>query len=158
MKLQFSNIIFSYCQVLPSTDPLDQPNLNVVDYINSLFPTEQSLSNIDDTVNQMELKIHDIDKEIRSVVHGQTNVGQDGRAALEDAQKVIRQLFVQIKDIKDKAEQSEDVVKEITRDIKQLDFAKRNLTASITALNHLHMLVEGVDNLKYVSLNIKSII
>lgn len=125
----------------------------MVDYINSLFPTEQSLSNIDDTVNQMELKIYDIDKEIRSVVHGQTNVGQDGRAALEDAQKVIRQLFVQIKDIKDKAEQSEEVVKEITRDIKQLDFAKRNLTASITALNHLHMLVEGVDNLKYISHN-----
>ncbi|XP_076231687.1 vacuolar protein sorting 53 isoform X1 [Calliopsis andreniformis] len=138
-------------QVLPSTDPLDQPNFNVVDYINSLFPTEQSLSNIDDVVNKMELKIRTIDKEIRSVVRGQTNVGQDGRAALEDAQKVIKQLFVHIKDIKDKAEQSEEVVKEITRDIKQLDFAKRNLTASITALNHLHMLVEGVDTLKVLT-------
>ncbi|XP_043510137.1 vacuolar protein sorting-associated protein 53 homolog isoform X1 [Frieseomelitta varia] len=138
-------------QVLPSTDPLDQSNFNVVDYINSLFPTEQSLSNIDDVVNNMELKIRNIDKEIRSVVRGQTNVGQDGRAALEDAQKVIKQLFVHIKDIKDKAEQSEEVVKEITRDIKQLDFAKRNLTASITALNHLHMLVEGVDTLKVLT-------
>ncbi|XP_015586668.1 vacuolar protein sorting-associated protein 53 homolog [Cephus cinctus] len=135
-------------QVLPSNDPLDQPNFNAVDYINSLFPTEQSLSNIDDVVSQMEFKICCIDKEIRSVVHGQTNVGQDGRAALEDAQKVIRQLFVHIKDIKDKAEQSEETVKEITRDIKQLDFAKRNLTASITALNHLHMLVDLVDNLR----------
>ncbi|EZA62262.1 vacuolar protein sorting-associated protein 53 homolog [Ooceraea biroi] len=138
-------------QVLPSNDPLDQPNFNVVDYINSLFPTEQSLSNIDDVVNEMELKIRTIDKEIRSVVRGQTNVGQDGRAALEDAQKVIRQLFVHIKDIKDKAEQSEEVVKEITRDIKQLDFAKRNLTTSMTALNHLHMLVEGVDTLKVLT-------
>ncbi|XP_031839053.1 vacuolar protein sorting 53 [Nomia melanderi] len=138
-------------QVLPSTDPLDQPNFNVVDYINSLFPTEQSLSNIDDVVNNMELKIRNIDKEIRSVVRGQTNVGQDGRAALENAQKVIKQLFVHIKDIKDKAEQSEEVVKEITRDIKQMDFAKRNLTASITALNHLHMLVEGVDTLKVLT-------
>ncbi|XP_017892761.1 vacuolar protein sorting-associated protein 53 homolog isoform X2 [Ceratina calcarata] len=138
-------------QVLPSTDPLDQPNFNVVDYVNSLFPTEQSLSNIDDVVNNMEFKIRTIDKEIRSVVRGQTNVGQDGRAALEDAQKVIKQLFVHIKDIKDKAEQSEEVVKEITRDIKQLDFAKRNLTASITALNHLHMLVEGVDTLKVLT-------
>lgn len=130
----------------------------MVDYINSLFPTEQSLSNIDDVVNDMQLKIHNIDKDIRSVVRGQTNVGQDGRAALEDAQKVIRQLFVHIKDIKDKAEQSEEVVKEITRDIKQLDFAKRNLTASITALNHLHMLVEGVDTLKYILHDVKNII
>lgn len=132
------------------TDPLDQPNFNVVDYINQLFPSEQSLSNIDEMVNKIENEIHTIDKDIRSVVRGQTNVGQDGRAALEDAQKVIKHLFVHIKDIKDKAEQSEEVVKEITRDIKQLDFAKKNLTASITTLNHLHMLVEGVDNLKYI--------
>ncbi|XP_033212020.1 vacuolar protein sorting-associated protein 53 homolog isoform X2 [Belonocnema kinseyi] len=138
-------------QVLPSNDPLDQPNFNTVDYINSLFPTEQSLSNIDDVVSKMEYKICSIDKEIRTVVRGQTNVGQDGRAALEDAQKVIKQLFVHIKDIKDKAEQSEETVKEITRDIKQLDFAKRNLTASITALNHLHILVGGVDNLKILT-------
>ena len=39
-------------------------------------------------------------------------------------------------------------VKEITRDIKQLDHAKRNLTTSITTLNHLHMLVGGVDSLE----------
>jgi len=41
-------------------------------------------------------------------------------------------------------------VKEITRDIKQLDHAKKNLTSSITTLNHLHMLVGGVDSLTYV--------
>ena len=39
-------------------------------------------------------------------------------------------------------------VKEITRDIKQLDYAKRHLTNSITTLNHLHMLVGGVENLQ----------
>jgi hypothetical protein len=39
------------------------------------------------------------------------------------------------------------VFQEITRDIKSLDHAKRNLTMSITTLNHLHMLVGGVDSL-----------
>jgi hypothetical protein len=39
------------------------------------------------------------------------------------------------------------MVKEITRDIKQLDSAKNNLTSAITTLNHLHMLVGGVENL-----------
>nr|CAD7575517.1 unnamed protein product [Timema californicum] len=133
--------------VLPSDDPLDQPDFNSVDYINSIFPTEQSLSSIDDVLNGMECKIHSIDNEIRMVVRGQTNVDQDGRAALEEAQHVISELFVHIHDIKVKAEQSEEMVKEITRDIKQLDCAKRNLTASITTLNHLHMLVGGVDSL-----------
>lgn len=135
-------------QVFPSNDPLDQPDFNPVDYINTLFPTEQSLSNIDDVINKMEQEIHHIDKDIRVIVRGQTNNSQDGKAALENAQKAMRQLFVQIKDIKSKAEQSEETVKEITRDIKQLDFAKKNLTASITTLNHLHMLVDGVETLK----------
>ncbi|XP_066281087.1 vacuolar protein sorting-associated protein 53 homolog isoform X1 [Branchiostoma lanceolatum] len=134
-------------QVLPSNDPLDRPDFNPVEYINTLFPTEQSLANIDEVVNRIRLKIRRLDDDIRGVVRGQTNVSQDGQAALEEAQKAIQQLFERIKDIKDKAEKSEEMVKEITRDIKQLDHAKRHLTSSITTLNHLHMLVGGVDSL-----------
>nr|XP_024645458.1 LOW QUALITY PROTEIN: vacuolar protein sorting-associated protein 53 homolog [Macaca nemestrina] len=107
-----------------------------------------SLANIDEVVNKIRLKIRRLDDNIRTVVRGQTNVGQDGRQALEEAQKAIQQLFGKIKDIKDKAEKSEQMVKEITRDIKQLDHAKRHLTTSITTLNHLHMLAGGVDSLE----------
>uniref|UniRef100_A0A665UJH7 Vacuolar protein sorting-associated protein 53 homolog n=1 Tax=Echeneis naucrates TaxID=173247 RepID=A0A665UJH7_ECHNA len=96
-------------QVFPSEDPLDRAEFNAVEYINTLFPTEQ---------------------------------------ALEEAQIAIQLLFGKIKDIKDKAEKSEQMVKEITRDIKQLDHAKRHLTTSITTLNHLHMLAGGVDSLE----------
>ncbi|XP_061073023.1 vacuolar protein sorting-associated protein 53 homolog isoform X1 [Conger conger] len=135
-------------QVFPSQDPLDRADFNAVEYINTLFPTEQSLANIDDVVNKIRLKIRRLDDNIRTVVRGQTNVGQDGRQALEEAQKSIQQLFGKIKDIKDKAEKSEQMVKEITRDIKQLDHAKRHLTTSITTLNHLHMLAGGVDSLE----------
>ncbi|XP_077509398.1 vacuolar protein sorting 53 isoform X2 [Amblyomma americanum] len=138
-------------QVFPSTDPLDSPNFNPVDYINTLFPTEQSLSNVDEVIARMKTKIRRLDEQIRTVVRGQSNVGSDGRASLEEAQRSIHQLFLIIRDIKEKAEKSEHMVKEITRDIKQLDNAKRHLTASITTLNHLHMLVEGVDGLKKLS-------
>ncbi|KAJ0063451.1 hypothetical protein NL108_002704, partial [Boleophthalmus pectinirostris] len=134
--------------VFPSQDPLDRADFNAVEYINTLFPTEQSLANIDDVVNKIRLKIRRLDDNIRTVVRGQTNVGQDGRQALEEAQIAIQQLFGKIKDIKDKAEKSEQMVKEITRDIKQLDHAKRHLTTSITTLNHLHMLAGGVDSLE----------
>lgn len=66
-------------QVFPSQDPLDQADFNAVEYINTLFPTEQSLANIDDVVNKIRLKIRRLDDNIRTVVRGQTNVGQDGR-------------------------------------------------------------------------------
>ena len=47
-------------QVIPSTDPLDRPDFNAVDYINTLFPTEQSLANIDDVVNRIRVKIRSV--------------------------------------------------------------------------------------------------
>jgi len=51
-----------------------------------------------------------LDDDIRGVVRGQTNVGEDGREALEEAQRAIQDLFSKIKDIKDKAEKSEEMV------------------------------------------------
>uniref|UniRef100_F6RWV7 Vacuolar protein sorting-associated protein 53 homolog n=1 Tax=Xenopus tropicalis TaxID=8364 RepID=F6RWV7_XENTR len=87
-------------------------------------------------------------EELEAVLHLSPEVQQAIEQALEEAQKAIQQLFGKIKDIKDKAEKSEQMVKEITRDIKQLDHAKRHLTTSITTLNHLHMLAGGVDSLE----------
>lgn len=85
------------------------------------------------------------------MVRDQISASQEGSRALNDAQSVIKQLFIHIKDIKEHAEKSEEMVREITRDIKQLDCAKKNLTLAITTLNHLHMLVGGVDTLKLLT-------
>jgi glucosamine 6-phosphate synthetase-like amidotransferase/phosphosugar isomerase protein len=138
-------------QVLESDDPLTKPDFNGTDYINSLFPTEQSLNSnntIDDVIMKMQVEIQVIDENIRDVVRGVSTSGNEGKQALDEAKKTIQQLFTQISDIKTRAEVTEDVVKSITSDIKQLDCAKKNLTSAITTLNHLHMLVGGVEKLK----------
>ena len=49
--------IYYSCQVLSRDDPLDKADFNAVDYINTLFPSEQSLSNIDDVMSRMKEKI-----------------------------------------------------------------------------------------------------
>ncbi|XP_044764347.1 vacuolar protein sorting-associated protein 53 homolog isoform X2 [Coccinella septempunctata] len=138
-------------EVLQKKDPLDEKDFNTIDYINNLFPTEQSLSNIDEVVMKFENKIVTIDNEITTIIHGQVEASQEGKEALGEAQSVIKELFFHIKDIKEQAVKSEEMVREITRDIKQLDCAKRNLTLAITTLNHLQILVEGVDNLKVLT-------
>ncbi|KAG7162949.1 Vacuolar protein sorting-associated protein 53-like [Homarus americanus] len=135
-------------EILPSDDPFDAPDFNTVEYINTRFPAEQSLHHIDDVLEEMRLKITSTDDHIRTVVRSLTNVDQDGRTSLLNAQEAITELFLRFQDIKEKAGESEQRVKEITRDIKQLDTAKRNLTTSITTLNHLQMLVEGVQKLQ----------
>jgi len=43
--------------VLPSSDPLDQPDLDVVQHINQLFPTEQSLAGLDDTMADLTCQV-----------------------------------------------------------------------------------------------------
>ncbi len=135
-------------QILPSSDPLDDPDFSTVDYINRLFPTEQSLGQLDDVMADMRYKVQCVDDDIRRVVRAQTGAGGDAAEALAEAQTAILQLFSQIRDIKQKAGESEAMVRDITRDIKQLDTAKKNLTAAITTLNHLHMLVGGVTQLQ----------
>ena len=134
--------------LFPSADALEQADFNVVDYINTLFPNEQSLSNIDEVVANVETRISNLDHEIRTAVRRQTSAGVEGQQALEEAYVAIQELFAKIKNIKDRAEQSEQMVKTITRDIRQLDQAKRNLTQAITTHNHLHMLISGVETLQ----------
>ena len=34
-------------------DPLDAAEFSAIDYINEMFPTEQSLTNLDDTIGEM---------------------------------------------------------------------------------------------------------
>jgi hypothetical protein len=97
----------------------------------------------------MEVEISMIDDNIRKNIRGQEEYsGVEGKNALEEAKKTIQQLFSQITEIKSRAEVTEEIVKEITCDIKQLDNAKKNLTTAIKRLNHLHMLVGGIDALK----------
>ena len=38
--------------ILPNEDPLDKPDFDLVEYINELFPNEQSLSNIDEIIGR----------------------------------------------------------------------------------------------------------
>jgi hypothetical protein len=58
-------------QICPSDDPLDHPDFNEVDYINKLFPNEQSLTSIDDIINNVKSRISNVDEEIRKSLHEQ---------------------------------------------------------------------------------------
>lgn len=138
-------------RVLQSEDPLDKSDFNATEYINRLFPNEIALNGIDEIIEKMQVEVQVIDDNIRSVVRGVSTSGTEGKQALDEAKKTIQQLFSQIHDIKSRAEVTEEIVQNITSDIKQLDCAKKNLTSAITTLNHLHMLVDGVEKLKLLA-------
>ncbi|KAL6064374.1 Vacuolar protein sorting-associated protein 53 [Balamuthia mandrillaris] len=152
-------------EILPSNDPLDAPDFDPVDYINHMFPNEQSLVDVDKAISRLKLKINQTDETILREIRNQSNsssssshstslqasgagnIGED----LHQAKDSIQELFSKIHDIRRKAAESERMVQDICRDIKSLDFAKRHLTATITALKRLDMLVSSVDQLEVMS-------
>jgi hypothetical protein len=44
-------------EILPSDDPLDKADFDLIEYINELFPNEQSLSNVDEIIKKNKSRI-----------------------------------------------------------------------------------------------------
>jgi len=129
-------------------DPLDADNFNSVEYINRQFPNEASLGGLDDFVEKLKARQKHNDEDIRLAIRRQAATGRRARADLDEAKSAVRELFERIKAIKAKAEQSEELVSDVCRDIKSLDIAKRNLTLTVTALKRLVMLVTALEQLR----------
>uniref|UniRef100_T1H317 Vps53 N-terminal domain-containing protein n=1 Tax=Megaselia scalaris TaxID=36166 RepID=T1H317_MEGSC len=135
-------------EIVPASDEIDLPDFQLINYINQMFKTEQSLANIETTIDSMQTQVDLVQDNIRTLLKDQVLTSNEGDEALSESMRIIRQLFGEVTGIKTRAENTEEIVKEITRDIKQLDCAKTNLTTSITILNHLRMLVDGVETLQ----------
>nr|GLL23197.1 vacuolar protein sorting-associated protein 53 A isoform X1 [Ipomoea trifida]GMC77247.1 vacuolar protein sorting-associated protein 53 A [Ipomoea batatas] len=124
---------------------------NTLDYINQMFPTEASLSGVEPLMQKVHSEIRRVDAEILAAVRQQSNSGSKAREDLAAATQAVQELMYKIREIKTKAEQSETMVQEICRDIKKLDFAKKHITTTITALHRLTMLVSAVEQLQVMA-------
>jgi hypothetical protein len=109
---------------------------------------ERALDNIDTEIAKMKRKIHRIDEEIIESVSKQSRAGARGRHQLVEAGSAIKDLFSKIQEIKTKADNSERMVNDICSDIRDLDYAKRNLSATTKALSNLQTIVQEMERLK----------
>ncbi|KYR00697.1 Vps53-like domain-containing protein [Tieghemostelium lacteum] len=135
--------------IVPIQDTdFDRHDFDPILYINEHFSNEQSLNKLDHVMNKLKFKINKIDEEIIMAIRLQGSVNDKGREDLENSKKSILELLTKIKEIKSKSLKSEEMVTEICKDIKTLDFAKKNLTSAITTLRRLQMMVLGLDQMK----------
>lgn len=137
--------------VLPSLDPLDATDFDAIEYLNSKFTTERSLSQLDTFIADVTAQIGELDEEISRAVHAQAEAGARASRDIAEAREAMTELHSKIGEIKHKADESEAIVREICRDIKELDCAKKNLVASITALKRTNMLTTGLTQLRKAS-------
>uniref|UniRef100_A0A803QIK0 Vps53 N-terminal domain-containing protein n=1 Tax=Cannabis sativa TaxID=3483 RepID=A0A803QIK0_CANSA len=124
---------------------------SALEYINQMFPTEASLTGVEPLMQKIHNEIRRVDTEILAAVRQQSNSGTKAKEDLAAATCAVEELMYKIREIKTKAEQSETMVQEICRDIKKLDFAKKHITTTITALHRLTMLVSAVEQLQVMA-------
>lgn len=81
-----------------------------------------------------------MDQEIKACIREQAYASESTREELRRVNEESAELVDRIESVKAKAEVSEQLVKSICSDIRQLDFAKRNITFTITSLKRMIML------------------
>ncbi|KAK7005804.1 Garp complex subunit [Favolaschia claudopus] len=136
---------------LPSgedADPLDSLSneFNSVAILNGFFPDEASLAHIASVQARLVESQREIQREI-DALQVELKQNQDP-TRMQLIQEMISDLFGQMSRIREKATESEAVVRNITKDIQVLDLAKRNLILSMTTLKRLQMLVNALAQLE----------
>ncbi|KAJ7747224.1 Vps53-like protein [Mycena metata] len=129
-------------------DPLDalSNDFDPVGLLNDFFPDEASLAHIASVQARLVESQREIQREI-DALQLELKQNQDP-TRMHLIQEMISDLFGQMSRIREKATESEAVVRNITKDIQVLDLAKRNLILSMTTLKRLQMLVNALTQLE----------
>ncbi len=121
-----------------------------IDFLNHHYKTEVSLinalPNLRSTINK---RLTVLDDSISSTIQKQSDLADLTLSDVTRAKRAVHQLHKRVTTVQMKARQSEHAVQEITREMKRLDYAKKHLSKTITALKRLHMLLHAVKQLRY---------
>ncbi|EPQ57099.1 hypothetical protein GLOTRDRAFT_137518 [Gloeophyllum trabeum ATCC 11539] len=145
-------LILSLQRVLNIQEAEDDPlnaladDFNPVQVLNSYFPDEASLAKIESVQAKLAQDEEQLQREI-DALHEQLRRDQNPRR-MQLIQEMISDLLGQMSRIREKAAESEAVVRDITKDIQVLDLAKKNLILSMTTLKRLQMLVNALNQLE----------
>ena len=121
-----------------------------VEYVNSVIPDSSGLCELARVTRDVENRTRKNTDAIREKVRTYSAIGTSGEAGqvLKSAKKSIDELAARIANIQEQARQTQEMVSRICSGIKPLDRAKVNLTANVTALRRLKMVLETVNALE----------
>jgi len=134
-------------------DVFDQTNFDPIEFLNKKFPNERSTTK-NDTESIDTLLVH-LQKEEEEVKQQLTNAMRDSfndnnkhptqlLTIHQDLENLNKELF----GIEDRANKTHSLVEILSRDIKNLDRAKLNLTMTVTRLKRFVMLVQALEQLR----------
>ncbi|KAF9022041.1 hypothetical protein BDZ89DRAFT_1070968 [Hymenopellis radicata] len=132
----------------PSNDGKDvqATSFSLLETLNTHFPDEASLAETEILQQRLAEEQRVLQEEINAL-RAQLKESQDSNR-MQVIQELISELLGQMSRIREKATESEAVVRNITKDIQVLDLAKKNLINSLTTLKRLQMLVNALTQLE----------
>lgn len=151
LHLSISRLLVEEGSTSNASAPLDD-SLSLTTQLAGFFPTARDLSQPAIEKKQAELRAELREQEAhieklysKLVSNLQASAAQGSTLPSSYSQHVeakVGELLEQLSTIREKARKSEEVVRDITRDIRMLDTCKRNVVTSMTALKRLQMLGE----------------
>ncbi|KAI0645796.1 Vps53-like protein [Trametes meyenii] len=129
-------------------DPLGRltNEFNPIGVLNDYFPDEAALGQLEAVQTRLAESERALQEEIDSL-REELRQNQDP-SRMQLIQEMISDLLGQMSRIREKATESEAVVRNITKEIQVLDLAKKNLILSMTTLKRLQMLVNMLGQLE----------
>ena len=143
----------------------DSSHFDIYGYINNLFPTDETLDNLDNVIDEFDKKIKQCDLDIKDKIKQQAY--QNDQIKQELANRDIMKLVNKFESIKRRVDESEQRVRGgidgshatstgvggastgyICSEIKSHDNAKRNIMTSISALKNLIMMITAIEQLR----------
>ncbi|TBU33936.1 Vps53-like protein [Dichomitus squalens] len=130
------------------TDPLEKLTnyFDPIGVLNEYFPDEAALGQLEAVQERLAQNERDLQAEINAL-REELRKDQDP-SRMQLIQEMISDLLGQMSRIREKATESEAVVRNITKEIQVLDLAKKNLILSMTTLKRLQMLVNALSQLE----------
>lgn len=129
-------------------DPLESSDYDPVPHLNALFPSIESLSVLPRVSSKLERYEIELQRSIRELRATAQASKKDSSARIGKVELELKELFEDVEATQEKATAVELIVTEMTRDIKKLDVTKKNLTASMTIVKRLQMLMTAFDQLQ----------
>ncbi|CUG34888.1 membrane trafficking protein, Vps53-like, putative [Bodo saltans] len=125
--------------VCPSEDPIDQPDFDPIAYLNAKFPDEASLSKLPAFHDEITKRLQRTEHELFRAVEVQATTATSATKDLREVSSTVSKLNDRVAEIRKKATKSEDTVRELCQNIRQLDTAKSNLTLSVNTLRSIQL-------------------
>lgn len=132
---------------------MGRPEFDPIEFLNQHYHTEQQLvSAIPGLRAAITARLSSLNDNLSTTLRHQAALAPSLARDVVHARNAVAGLTQRVLQVQAQAKKSEEAVLEITRDMKRLDYAKRHLQRTITALKRLHMLLHAAEQLRMAAM------